>query len=124
MLLASLIFSSRDWLWPAVAALVLGASVVLWAYRTGPTSPVRWLCTGLKVLGIATLALCLLDPQWSGQRAVPGANLFAVVADNSQGLQIKDNGEARTRAENLAHLVASQQSDWQVLSGFGTVRFL
>jgi len=71
------------------------------------------MCALLKFLGVATLALCLLEPLWSGQRARPGANLFAIVADNSQGLQIKDNGETRSRGESLAQLVGAQQSDWQ-----------
>ncbi|HWH69853.1 MAG TPA: vWA domain-containing protein, partial [Candidatus Sulfotelmatobacter sp.] len=113
MLLASLTFSARDWFWPAAGALLLGMLGVLWTYRSGPASPVKWLCAGLKVLGVATLALCLLEPLWSGQRARPGANLFAIVADNSQGLQIQDKGEVQTRAEQLAQLLTAQQTDWQ-----------
>ena len=57
MLFANLTFSARDWLWPAAGALVIGMLVVFWTYRSGPASPVRWLCAGLKVLGVATLAL-------------------------------------------------------------------
>ena len=113
MLFANLTFSARDWLWPAAGALVIGMLVVFWTYRSGPASPVRWLCAGLKVLGVATLALCLLDPLWSGQRARPGANLFAIVADNSQGLQIKDRGDTQTRSEHLARLLDAQHGDWQ-----------
>jgi uncharacterized membrane protein len=112
MFLTSITFSSRDWLWPAAGAFVC-AIVVLRTYRGAPGSQVRWVCAGLKVLGVATLALCLLEPMWSGQRAKPGANLFAIVADNSHGLQIKDNGDSRTRAEHLAQLLDAQHADWQ-----------
>jgi uncharacterized membrane protein len=67
----------------------------------------------LKLLGVCALAACLLEPLWSGQRARPGANLFAIVADNSQGLQVKDRGETKTRAELLQDLLDPQQAKWQ-----------
>ena len=47
----------------------------------------------------------LLEPLWSGLHARPGANIFAIVADNSQGLQIKDRGETRSRGEVLRELL-------------------
>jgi uncharacterized membrane protein len=64
-------------------------------------------------LGLAALAACLLEPLWSTQRARTGANLFAVVADNSQGLQIKDNGASRTRGELLRDMLNPQRTGWQ-----------
>jgi uncharacterized membrane protein len=67
----------------------------------------------LKVLGLAALLTCLLEPLWSGQRARPGANLFAIVADNSQGLQIKDRGETRNRGEVLRDILDPQRGAWQ-----------
>jgi uncharacterized membrane protein len=54
-----------------------------------------------------------LEPLWTGQRARPGANLFAIVADNSQGLQIKDRGNAQTRGEGLRELLNPQRGSWQ-----------
>src|SRR5207237_5199446 len=57
--------------------------------------------------------LCWLEPMWSGQHARPGANLFAIVADNSQGLQIKDRGETRNRGEILRELLNPRKSSWQ-----------
>ncbi len=65
------------------------------------------------MFGVAALAFCLLEPLWSGQRARPGANLFAIVADNSQGLQIKDPGQPKTRGEALRTLLDPQHSPWQ-----------
>src|SRR5205807_10652176 len=56
---------------------------------------------------------CLLGPLWSGQRARPGANLMAIVADNSMGLQIKDRGETRSRGEVLRELLNPQRAGWQ-----------
>ena len=56
-----------------------------------PGRPGRSGCAGsasaLKAAALAALALCLLEPLWFGEHVRPGANLFAVMADNSQSLQ-------------------------------------
>ncbi|MBC7366124.1 MAG: hypothetical protein H7343_04815 [Undibacterium sp.] len=114
MMLAALTFSGWQWLWPAVGFLVVAALVLAWGYRAAAgLGGLRWVCLGLKIAGLAALALCLLEPLWTTQRARPGANLFAVVADNSQGLQIKDRGETSTRGESLRALLDPLASDWQ-----------
>jgi uncharacterized membrane protein len=113
MSLAALIFSGWNRLWFVLAALALGLVVLLWNYRSAPGGRIRWLCLALKGLGLLALALCLLEPLWTGQRARPGANLFAIVADNSQGLQITDRGASRSRAELLRELLNPQRGRWQ-----------
>ncbi len=114
MMLAALAFSGWQWLWPVAALVAIAAVVVAWSYRpAGDLGPLRWLCLGLKIAGFAALALCLLEPLWTSERARPGANLFAVVADNSQGLQIKDRGETTTRGQALQALLAPRAGDWQ-----------
>ena len=113
MFLASLTFSGWNWLWPAAGAMCVALLLLIWNYRAAPRGIVRWVCLGLKLLGLAALALCLLEPLWSGQRAKPGANLLAIVADNSQGLQIKDRGETRSRGELLRDLLDPQRARWQ-----------
>ncbi|MBI5383479.1 MAG: hypothetical protein HZA90_02190 [Verrucomicrobia bacterium] len=126
MTLATLTFSSPTWLWPAIVSLALAITAVLWSYRTAPPGGLRWVCAGLKALGIAALAFCLLEPLWSTQRARPGANLFALVADNSQGLRIKDRGAARTRGEQLKETLGQDNEGWQKALGehFELRRFL
>jgi uncharacterized membrane protein len=106
MTLAALTFSGRDWIWAAL----LGAAVLLplawWALR--PASPQRGAIAvglGLRTFGIGLLLLSLLDPQWTSLRAKRGANLLAMIADNSQGLQITDAGAAQTRGEMLRTLI-------------------
>src|SRR5437667_9263251 len=113
MFLATVIFSSRTWLWFAAATTGFALITLLWSYRAVPQGGVGRLCLGLKALGFAALALCLLEPLWSGQRARPGANLFAVVADNSQGLQVKDRGQSLTRGDFLRGLLDPQHASWQ-----------
>src|SRR3954469_6754514 len=114
---ASLTFSSWNWLWPVLIFGGIAVLVLFWSYRATAGHPLSWLCLGLKAVGIAALALCLLEPLWLGQRARPGANLFAILADNSQGLQIRDNGETRSRGEQLRELVDPAKSAWQATLG-------
>ncbi len=126
-MIAALTFSGWSWLWPASGALVAALLLLFWSYRSLPAKGGwRWLCLTLKMLGLTALALCLLEPLWSGQRARPGANLFAIVADNSQGLQIKDRDENRSRGEELKALLANPQSGWQAQldEQFETRRYL
>lgn len=113
MFQATLIFSGWHYVWLVSVALLLAAGILAWSYIASPSVLVRWLCPVLKLAGLTALAICLLEPLWSGQRAKPGANLFAVVADNSQGLQIHDNGSSRTRGEVLRELLTSRGNDWQ-----------
>lgn len=111
----SLTFSGWSWLWPAVAFVGVAALILGWSYRSSVGHPprLRWTCLALKTFGITALALCLLEPLWLGQRARPGANLFAVMADNSQSLQVNDVGETRNRGAVLRDLVELQTSSWQ-----------
>src|SRR5260221_12675225 len=112
MSLAALIFSGWNWLWPALALSGLTLVFLFWSYR-GAGGAVRWVCLGLKMLGVGALAFCLLEPLWSGQRARPGSNLFAIIADNSQGMQIKDRGQTRSRGDLLRESLVSQHTPWQ-----------
>src|SRR5438309_5502913 len=113
MFLATLIFSAPGWLWFAAGALAIALILLFWSYRAAPSGALRWSCPALKTLGLAALAFCLLEPLWTGQRARPGANLFAIVADNSQGLEIRDRGENRSRGEWLRDLLDPQHASWQ-----------
>lgn len=111
---AALTLSSSQWLWPLVAVCVMAAALLLWSYLPArQAGPVRWWCFALKLLGFAALAACLLEPLWLTPHARQGANFFAVVADNSQGLQVKDAGETRTRGEVLAGLIDNRAPGWQ-----------
>ena len=110
--LAVLTFSGWDWLLPACGFLVLSAFILVWSYRAAPHGGLRWACLGLKAAALVALALCLLEPLWFGEHVRPGANLFAVMADNSQSMQIKDRGAEQTRGEGLAKLLDSSRAAW------------
>jgi uncharacterized membrane protein len=111
--LASLLLPGRDWLWPALGILLVGLLILVTSYRRTPArGSLRAACLSLKTLGLIALAFCLLDPVWVAQRATPGANYFAVLVDNSQGLQLKDRGDDRTRAERLRETLDAGESTW------------
>ncbi len=124
MPLATLIFAGRAWLAPAAGLVVATALFVVWGYRrAAATVPVRLASAALKLLGVLALAACLLDPQWSGQRATPGSNQFLIVADNSQSLQVHDDGHSESRGDVLRNLLSGGQNNWQTkLEEFFQVR--
>src|SRR6266404_6194574 len=116
MCVATLVISGREWVWPVSIFLVVALVSLGWTYRRAPAGGlICGVCLLFKVLGLVVLAACLLNPLWSGQRARPGANLFVVLADNSQGMQIRDRGESRSRGELLHAMLAGDKADWRAL---------
>jgi uncharacterized membrane protein len=113
MLVAILIFSRWNWLWVVAGVLAVTLLLLFWGYRRLPGGRLRWICATLKALGVAALGLCLLEPTWLGQRARPGANLLAIVADNTQSLQVNDPGQRASRGEVLRELLDPQKRSWQ-----------
>lgn len=114
-MLASIIIGGRDWIGPAIALGVVGAAIVIARYaRSGLDNRTRWLAASLKGIAFALLLACLLEPLWSGQRARPGANLFAVLADNSESLTIRDPQAPESRGAQLKKLLTDEQAPWQV----------
>lgn len=98
MSLAQFSLGAPQWaIWAAL--LVIAAVVALaWSYaRSGTASWVRILAGILKTAGFVILALCLVDPLFTGTRPRPGSNLFLVVADNSTSLTLTDRGSEKTR---------------------------
>jgi uncharacterized membrane protein len=113
-MLGALLISGREWLVPVLACLCVVLLLLAWTYLRAPADKgIRTACAFLKLLGVAALLACLLEPLWSGQRARPGANFFAIVADNSQGMRIKDRSETHSRAEILTNLLGHSETGWQ-----------
>ena len=109
-----IILSGRAWLIPVGIGLTLLATGLIWAaVRSAGETRIRVGCALLKLAGIAVLAVCLLEPTWVGERARPGANFFAIIADNSQGMQIKDANESASRGEVLRRELTGDR-EWAV----------
>jgi uncharacterized membrane protein len=114
MLCAMILFSRQDGLIPGLVFLGAALLFLVWTYRRAPVHPaVRTAGVALKLLGITTLVVCLLEPLWSGQRARPGFNQVIVLADNSESLQLHDRGQAPTRGDALRALLTGDRSAWR-----------
>lgn len=124
MSFATASIAAPNWLLPAIAIAVIGVALMLWGYRNAILRPwEKVLFALIKLLGIVALAACLVEPLWTGQRAKPGANFFVVLADNSQGLQIKDANATLPRSQLMAGLLQPEASGWQqALDEFFQVR--
>lgn len=91
-----------DWLWLALAATAATA-FVLWSYSTAigrPKKPLRFLLFALRLLVLAGVLLCLLDPQRVERLEHPQPARLAVLLDTSRSMAIRDLPQDRlTTAE-------------------------
>jgi uncharacterized membrane protein len=109
------VWGAPEWAWSAAALFAAAAAAVAWSYwrsGAGGAPGVRTLAAVLKAVGLAALAVCLADPLLSGVRPRRGANIFAVVVDDSQSLQIHDHGASDSRGAELQRMLLSE-SAWQ-----------
>jgi hypothetical protein len=112
MIFADLVLGARQWLGVAIALAAVALVVLVWAYaRAGSQAWVRAVAGLLKAAGIVLLAICLVEPLFTGTRPRPGSNLLLVVADNSRSLQLADRGSRQTRGQ-IFQSALSEQSSW------------
>ncbi len=112
MILAEVTLGARHWLGGAVLLVAAALAVVIWSYRRGGLrSWVHGVAALLKGIGIVALAVCLVEPLFTGTRPRPGSNLFLVVADNSRSLQLSDSGERQSRGMAMKERLA-EESSW------------
>ncbi len=100
----------------AVAALIFG---FIRARRV--TSAVA-LPFGFKFLGVLLLALCVLEPARVDRVARPGANVIAMLADDSRSLLISDSGKSHPRGDGLRALLAPNQPWMRTLANTFALR--
>ena len=110
--IAEVTLGARHWLAGALLLTVAALGVLAWGYRRGGlTSWPRTLAATLKALAIVALAVCLVEPLFTGTRPRPGSNLFLVVADNSRSLQLSDSGRGQSRGQLMKDRLA-EESSW------------
>ena len=114
-MLAVVILGGRDWMIPAITLGVVAGILVVVRYSAANLDRrTRLQAATLKGIALGLLTFCLLEPLWSGQRARPGANLFAILADNSESMKIHDPQAKESRGEQLKDLLNREDSPWQV----------
>lgn len=103
----------ENWVWgaPQWANIALGvggllALFVVWNYFAAARKPgLWWVAAALKLMAIALLAVCLLQPMRSGTRPKPQANLFPILVDNSQSMALRPSPDLPTLGETTAKVV-------------------
>ncbi len=111
----TLIFGSRSWLAWVALLFLLGLWLIIWQHWNARSDrSTRILSAMLKSIGFLLLGICTLEPLWSGQRAKPGANLFVILADNSQSLRIQDPGANSSRGMQIKNLLNAEDAPWQM----------
>jgi len=114
MFFATVFFAAKAWVFPVVVAGVVALVFVAVSYvRSAAPVPLRLACALLKLLGIAALLACLLEPMWSREKAKPGANVFAIIADNSRSLTLTDPDAKLSRGAEMRETLAGERSAWR-----------
>ena len=109
----SIIVPASPWVWLAVPVLAAAVVLLVWSYRRSPEiSAIHRIAFCLRLLGVLVLLLCLTEPLWSGRHVKSGANLFLVIADNSSGMNIRDQDMILSRGEILQSAFHADKSDW------------
>jgi len=113
ILLGSITVPVGPWLWLIMLVFAVAVVLLFWSYRQSvELGAIHKTAFCLKLLGVLVLLICLIEPLWSGKRAKSGANLFLVVADNSSGMNIRDQGITRSRGEILQAVLQTDNSNW------------
>ena len=113
MLFGSIIVPAGPWVWLGVPVFAAAVVLLIWSYRRSPEkSVIHRIAFFLRFLGILVLVLCLTEPLWSGRHVKSGANLFLVIADNSSGMNVRDQSMTRSRGEILQSAFHPDKSGW------------
>ncbi|MCP4451919.1 MAG: hypothetical protein GY809_10685, partial [Planctomycetes bacterium] len=113
LLAATFTISASLWGWIALGVTVTALGILIWAYaRVRSWDRALRAAFVLKLLACLLLALCLAEPMVHSTRAKPGANAFAIVADNSQGMTMHDPGDERSRGERIRDLLTPEKAPW------------
>jgi uncharacterized membrane protein len=110
---ASLSLGQPTWLWPALLLLVIALIALVWGYRrAGRTDVIRALAFGMKVVALALIAACLLEPLWTAPTPKPDANVVVVLADNSRGMAIAERVGGESRNAALRKIIGDGTAGW------------
>jgi uncharacterized membrane protein len=112
MILAEILLGGRAWLIPAAVLGAVALAVLLWSYlRTASPSYIRAICFLLKAASVILIAICLIEPLYTGTRPRTGSNLFLVVVDDSRSLQLSEPRATNTRGEAIRNEL-TKESSW------------
>ncbi len=111
---SALILGAREWML-AATAMAIGLSIVVgWSYlaRGSQSFWSNAIALLAKCVAVIALAFCLLEPMRRSERPRPGANVMAVLADNSRSMMIRPPGEQSDYPERFKAAL-SKDAPWQ-----------
>ena len=110
---AAITFNGGNWWWVTLLAAAVSIASSYFAWKSEGRL-VNGYVTGfsLRGLGILLLLLCLLDPHWTGERPAKGANIVALVADNSSGMNLSEPLASVSRGESLKDRFSGTAASW------------
>ena len=112
-MLGSITFINGDSWWLILLAAWILVPLAWFGWKPlGPVQGKALLPLAFRILGILLILLFLLEPNWTSERAARGANIVAVVSDNSQGLQLKESGAELSRGETMLDYLTGIESSW------------
>ena len=101
----TLIWGAQHWLPIAATVVAVFLALLTWGYwRAGSGRWLGFVGGTLKLIGVAILVVCLLEPLLGGNRAKPGEILFVVPTDNSHSMTLRDRDVSQTRGEQVKAL--------------------
>ncbi|EDY83474.1 conserved hypothetical protein [Verrucomicrobiia bacterium DG1235] len=101
------------WLFIALALVVLlPLTWYAWKGSNSGKGHSRSLALGCRILGILFIAIAIADPQVIEERPITGANVVALLADDSLGMRIKDSESILDRGETLRQRLSGRNSEW------------
>ncbi|QDT04514.1 hypothetical protein K227x_29060 [Rubripirellula lacrimiformis] len=102
MIAQEIIWGAPQWAAPAsIVAIVLAAFVVYGYVTSAGNRGVRLAAATLKVLAIALVAICLVEPMKRGTRPRPRANVLPIMVDTSQSMQVSSGGSDQSRFQDV-----------------------
>jgi hypothetical protein len=109
----TLLLGARDWMLSAIILSVSVAAFAIWSYMARrQMSAWRLLAMLLKIAAVVALGFCLLEPMRRIERPRPGANVMALLVDNSRSMEIRPPGQSKPRSERLRASLRSTTA-WQ-----------
>lgn len=106
--MSGIVIGDHTWVGPAI--LIAIAGIVLVLLLNHRRLAVLSLATAFRVAGWLLITACLVNPLWSSARPRQGANLFAVVVDDSRSLTVQTN-DGVARSERLSQLLSEGERE-------------
>ncbi len=112
---AALDLGRPDLVLPIIAGAIFTVGLTLWSHRHTTLPKHRRIAVlGLKCLCFLLLLVCWLEPRWTVKVPKERANTIALLLDNSQSMQLPDEGKDRSRGERLLSLWKAGETRWRL----------